>query len=79
MICAGALAQLFGAYDEFLGILMDANLRRHLETLEEGSGDRDPLYRQARTMSHRFRDAIFTVLFDEKSELGLLTRLYGVV
>jgi predicted nucleotidyltransferase len=75
----GALSQLFGAYDEFLGILMDASLRSHLETLEEGSGDRDPLYRQARTMSHRFRDAILTTLFDEKSELGLLTRLYGVV
>jgi predicted nucleotidyltransferase len=73
------LSQLFGAYDEFLGILRDDGLRKHLETLAEGSGDHDPLYRQARTMSHRFRDSILEMLFDEQSELGLLTRLYGVV
>lgn len=73
------LSELFGAYDEFLGILRDDGRRKHFETLAEASGDRDPLYRQARTMSHRFRDAILTMLFDEKSELGLLTRLYGVV
>jgi hypothetical protein len=60
-------------------MLRDQSLRKHLETLAEGSGDRDPLYRQARAMSHRFRDAILEVLFDEHSELGLLTRLYGVV
>jgi predicted nucleotidyltransferase len=73
------LSQLFGAYDEFLGILRDESLRKHLETLAEGSGDHDPVYRQARKMSQRFRDAILAMLFDEKSELGLLTRLYGVV
>ncbi len=72
-------AELFGAYDEFLGILRDESRRKHLETLAESSGDHDPLYRQARTMSHRFRDAILAILFDEKSELGPLTRLYGVV
>jgi hypothetical protein len=73
------LSQLFGAYDEFLGILRDDTLRKHLETLAEGSGDHDTLYRQARTMSHRFRDAILTMLYDEKSGLNTLTRLYGVV
>jgi predicted nucleotidyltransferase len=73
------LSQLFGAYDEFLGILRDESLRRHLETLAEGSGDHDPIYQQARSMSHRFRDAVLAMLFDEQSELGLLTRLYGVV
>jgi hypothetical protein len=74
-----AQSELFGAYDEFLGILRDDGSRKHLETLAEPAGDHDPLHRQARTMSHRFRDAILTMLFDEKSELGLLTRLYGVV
>jgi len=73
------LAHLFGAYDEFLGILRDESLREHLETLPESSADRDPTYLRARTISHRFRDAILEMLFDEQSELGLLTRLYGVV
>jgi hypothetical protein len=74
-----SLSQLFGAYDEFLGILRDESLRKHLETLAESSGDHDSLYRQARKISHRFRDAILEMLFDEQSDLGLLTRLYGVV
>ncbi len=75
----GTLSQLFGAYDQFLGILKDEGLRKHLETLAEGSGDHDPLYRRARTMSHHFRDAILEMLFDDKSGLNTLTRLYGVV
>lgn len=73
------LSELFGAYDEFLGILRDEGSRKHLETLAEGAGEGDPLYQKARAMSHRFRDAILTMLFDGRSELGLLTRLYGVV
>lgn len=73
------LARFFGAYDEFLGILRDDSQRGHLETLAEGAGDEDALYGHARTISHRFRDAILEMLFDEKSGLNELTRLYGVV
>ncbi len=75
----GTLSRLFGAYDEFLGMLRDESCRKHLETLTESSGERDPVYQQARAMSHRFRDAILELLFDEQSQLGSLTRLYGVV
>jgi hypothetical protein len=75
----GTLAQFFGAYDEFLGVLSDESFRKHLESLPEGSGDRDPLFQRARTMSHRFRDAILDLMFDERSGLNALTRLYGVI
>jgi hypothetical protein len=74
-----ALSEFFGAYDEFLGILRDDGLRKHLEKLAEGSGDNDTVYRQARTISHRFRDAILAMLFDNESGIGPLTHLYGVV
>jgi superfamily II DNA helicase RecQ len=40
-----------------------ATLGVEYEHLVEGSGDRDNLYRQARAMSHRFRDAILALLF----------------
>ena len=73
------LSRLFGAYDEFLGMLRDESRRKHLETLSESSGERDPIYQQARAMSHRFRDSILELLFDEQSQVGSLTRLYGVV
>jgi Nucleotidyltransferase domain len=67
---------LFGAYDEFLGILNDAEQRKRLEALEAGS--QDALYDEARNISHRFRDALLELFFDETTELASLTRLYGV-
>ncbi len=71
-------SQLFGAYDEFLGILRDPATRKRLAELSEGEADADATYRQAREISHRFRDALLTLFFDEKTELGKLTRFYGV-
>jgi len=69
---------LFGAYDEFVGMLLNENQREHLTKLPEGSGDSDPLYQQAREMSHRFRDSVLNLFFDEEAGLAPLTRLYGV-
>ena len=70
--------RLFGAYDEFLGILRDPEKREHLEELPETEADADATYRQARDISHRFRDALLELFFDDKTELATLTRLYGV-
>ncbi len=67
---------LFGAYDEFLGIL--SNSRAHLETLAEADGDTDEVYQHARRVSHRFRDSLLELFFDNKTGLGELTRVYGV-
>jgi hypothetical protein len=71
-------SRLFHAYDEFLGVLSDENKRNHLERLPEGAGDNDNLYRETRATTHRFRDALLDLFFDQDTELGLLTRLYGV-
>jgi predicted nucleotidyltransferase len=68
--------RLFGAYDEFLGILRNDKLRKHLEDLPEGSED-DDVYQKARGMSHRFRDALQELFFDNEP-LDRLTRRYGV-
>jgi predicted nucleotidyltransferase len=68
--------RLFRAYDEFLGVLRDANHRNQLEKLSEEDADSDPLYQKARETSHRFRDSLLELFFGEK--LFDLTRLYGV-
>lgn len=67
---------LFRAYDEFLGVFLDSDQRKHLEELSEVAADTDPIYRKARETSHRFRDSILDLFFGEK--LYSLTRLYGV-
>jgi hypothetical protein len=71
-------AKLFGAYDEFVGMLLNQGQREHLSKLPEGSGESDPGYQRAREVSHQFRDAALELFFDDKAGLGPLTRLYGV-
>ena len=71
----GTASLLFQAYDDFLGILRDPQQREKLETLTERAGS-DPIYQNARDISHVFRDAILDLFFDEK--LKPLTRLYGI-
>ena len=74
----GTASKLFGAYDRFLGMLSDSQTRDHLDGLPEGAGESDAVYQQARDISHHFRDALLDLFFDTKTELGQLTRLYGV-
>jgi predicted nucleotidyltransferase len=75
---SGTAARLFGAYDEFLGILLDPVSRTKLAELPEGDADNDVLYQGVRDMSHRFRDALLDLFFDEQTGLNNLTRMYGV-
>jgi predicted nucleotidyltransferase len=71
--------RLFGAYDEFVGILLDQKRRERLETLPEGSGN-DVVYDEARRISHVFQDVLLELFFDKdkEPEVVRLTRLYGV-
>jgi hypothetical protein len=71
-------AQLFGAYDVFIGVLRDSDKRAHLDRLPPESEDSDMIYQQLRHASHEFRDAILTLLFDERTKLNQLTRTYGI-
>lgn len=71
------LSPFFRAYDEFLGFL--TNKRNHLDELSETDGESDEIFQRARSVSHRFQEAVLDLLFDEQSQLGVLTRLYGVV
>lgn len=68
----GTASELFEAYDRFLGILRNSDLRNRLDKLSERGGDGDSLYQEARKMSPRFRDALLDLFFDTE-ELGPLT------
>jgi|HubBroStandDraft_5_1064220.scaffolds.fasta_scaffold34263_2 predicted nucleotidyltransferase len=71
-----AVSQVFRAYDEFLGVLLDSDQRKHLEQLSEAAADSDPTFQKAREISHHFRDGLLDLFFGKK--LYSLTRLYGV-
>jgi hypothetical protein len=87
-ILAGALLKLenvddlaislFNSYDEFLGILSDAKLRRHLDELDAQNQQEDETFLKARKLTHCFRDALLDLFFERDKKLSLLTKIYGV-
>jgi predicted nucleotidyltransferase len=78
-------AKLFKAYDDFVGILADDSplsdgktQRQHLEDLELEDLDKDPIFDEARQISHEFRDAVHEIFLRSNTELSRLTIEYGV-
>ena len=71
-------SNLFGAYDQFLGVLQDEEVRKHLDNLQPDELDEDSKYQQAREWSHTFNKAILDLFFHLDEELGELTKTYGV-
>jgi predicted nucleotidyltransferase len=74
----GAIAELFESYDEFLGMLSDVSVRKHLEALKPNQLDADPVYKKAREISHRFGDSVFSIFLIPDNPIGELTIRYGV-
>jgi hypothetical protein len=74
----GSAKKILGSYDDFIGILSDADARKHLENLTEADADADVIYQQARSLSHTFRDGLLEFFFDPLSEMQELTKNYGV-
>jgi predicted nucleotidyltransferase len=69
---------LFSSYDEFLGILSDTKLRKHLDDLDAQSQYEDEVFLRARALTHRFRDALLDLFFERDKKLSSLTKIYGV-
>ncbi|MBI1790461.1 MAG: nucleotidyltransferase domain-containing protein [Acidobacteria bacterium] len=70
--------KLLDAYDGFLGVLADPDKRKSLETLEADKYESNAVFQNARGLSHRFRDGLLELFFDQKSGLFDLTKHYGV-
>lgn len=69
---------LFGAYDQFLGILADREMRKHLESLTYGDLAHDDLFLRGRTISHEFQEALHRIFLTSESPFYTLTLKYGV-
>jgi len=72
------MGELFKSYDDFLGMLNSASDRKHLEDLRPDELDTDPVYQNAREISHRFGDAISSIFLTPDNPIGELTIRYGV-
>lgn len=70
--------ELFNAYDRFLGMLANDDIRNALESLPPDPDPADALWHDARLVTHEFRDALLKLFFDEQSDLANLTKTYGV-
>ncbi|HST58447.1 MAG TPA: DUF294 nucleotidyltransferase-like domain-containing protein [Longimicrobium sp.] len=77
-VLSGAAERLFGAYDEFLGVLHDPSRRAHLDNLPPSRADGDPEYQAVRHMATRFQDALTEIFFHPDTPLRELTIRYGV-
>lgn len=75
---SGVALRLFDAYDEFLGLLHDPEVRKHLDELEPSRAYTDPEYQRIREVGTRFQDALTEVFFAGNTPLRELTMRYGV-
>ncbi|HEX6037149.1 nucleotidyltransferase family protein [Longimicrobium sp.] len=75
---SGAGERLLGAYDAFLGMLNDRDVRRHLDTLPPSQADTDAQYQRVRELGARFQDALNEIFFSAGTPLRDLTIRSGV-
>lgn len=73
---SGAGERLFGAYDEFMGLLQSR--RTHLKALVPSSSEGDPVYHEVRQLGRRVQDALTEIFFECDTPLRELTIRYGV-
>lgn len=71
-------AQIFDAYDAFVGVLSDGAQRKRLEDVSAEDFDTAPLVVDLRKHSRAFRDGLLGLFFDLDAETRELTRFYGV-
>jgi predicted nucleotidyltransferase len=73
-----AARRMFDAYDEFLSMLDDAEVRRHLKDLSAEDADTDETYARTRVLGKQFQEALTHVFLDADTPLARLTRHYGL-
>jgi predicted nucleotidyltransferase len=74
---SGTAHDLFGSYDDFLGLL-DSSRRDHLAGLSPDAAGEDAVYKEVREIGQRFQDALTRMFFESDTPLPELTKRYGV-
>ncbi len=70
--------EALGAYDQFIGLLDDANKRKSLEALKPEDLNAAHAFAEARAISRQFRDALTKLFFSSDDRLTKLVMKYGV-
>jgi predicted nucleotidyltransferase len=60
---------LFGAYNDFIGLLDDEEKRRHLDNLDPDNQGSSEVFKEARQIRHRFRIAVQRTFTGDESPL----------
>jgi len=74
----GAGGELFGAYDQFLGLLADREHRERLERLPLEELGSDPVFQRGIGIGHHFQEALNRIFLHPDSPYYRLTLKYGV-
>ncbi|HEX2833199.1 MAG TPA: nucleotidyltransferase domain-containing protein [Thermoanaerobaculia bacterium] len=69
---------IFSSYDEFLGVLANAESREKLEKVAFEEALAEPAYAGLREASKRFREGVTRLFFDAHPKLPSLIRQFGV-
>lgn len=68
---------LFAAYDEFMGIVSDANARTELKRMKASESRSNPVFAHLRKVSTQFESGLNNIFFGNQ-QLRVLTEKYGV-
>ncbi|MGB9369693.1 MAG: nucleotidyltransferase domain-containing protein [Xanthobacteraceae bacterium] len=69
---------IFDSYDSFLQMLDDDRKRNALEDLAPEKAYNDDVFREARSFSKKFDDALTNLLFESNDDVSQLVKRYGV-
>jgi predicted nucleotidyltransferase len=70
--------KIFDAYDQFLSMMNDGEVRTRLESLTARECRSDPVFNKVRHISEQFQDGLTRLFLDDEPKLSELTRKYGV-
>jgi len=73
-----AAKSIFGAYDDFLGVLSDEEDRQHLKNLATQDAPADERFNASRETARQYQEGLEALFFDSDEELASATREYGV-
>ncbi|MCP5056952.1 MAG: nucleotidyltransferase domain-containing protein [bacterium] len=73
-----AAKSIFGAYDDFLGVLSNEEDRQHLKTLTIEDAPSDKRFNASRETARRYQEGLEELFFGSEPELASATKEYGV-
>lgn len=70
--------RIFDAYDQFLTMMNDGEIRKHLGGLKAREAQSDRKFAEVRKFSDEFQQGLTSLFLDDDVKLGELTRRYGI-